>query len=144
MKKLSLVLAALAAFVLFAGCDLINAAMEDSKYDKCENALYIGYKTENGTTEKWTWKFEENEYCYLRKIDNSKYDNYETTTDYIKAKHKGSAAKDGTVKITIKKTRQPNGNGGYVLTDNNVSENEFEITISGGKFTYDGIEYTRQ
>lgn len=144
MKKLSLILAALAAFVLFSGCALINAALEDSKYEKCENAVFIGYKTVNGDSEKWTWTFEENEYCYLRKIEYTQYDNFENPIDFIKAKHKGSAAKDGTVKITIKKTRQPNGTGGYWLYDYDGPDKEFEITISDGKFTYDGIEYTRQ
>ncbi len=143
MKKLSLVLAALAAFVLFAGCANGNSNSNDNNgsgdYDTTqERAVYVGRMTRGSDTNEYTWTFEtdgkfEGTAINVRHLEAN--DGVEPEV-YLSGTYLGNAAKDGKIKITIKKIS--NGNS---LED---CDDTSERTISNGKFSYGGAELVRQ
>ena len=141
MKKLYLVLVALAAFVLFAGCANGNDSNNNNgDYSTAqERAVYVGTQSSGGTqVATLTWTFEANG-TWSGTSKSSALPASEPATQYIKGNYLGNAAKDGKIKITIKKMFD-----GTSLNDYNGSNATFETTISGGKFSYAGLELTRQ
>ena len=149
MKKLSFVLVALAALVLFAGCANGNSNSgsgsgadsntESDSYDTIqEEAVYVGTLTRGGTTVKYTWTFKTNGTFSGTAIDAHHLELNDGTAPevYISGTYLGNAAKDGKIKITIKKISKGNS-----LEDCNDT---YERTISNGKFSYGGAELVRQ
>ena len=148
MKKLSFVLVALAALVLFAGCANGNSnsgsgSGADSNtgsdsYDTIqEKAVYKGSST-HGNTVNYTWTFETNGTFSGTAIDarHLEYNDGTVPEVYISGTYLGNAAKDGKIKITIKKI----SNGSSLEDCNDTSER----TISNGKFSYGSTEFVRQ
>ena len=141
MKKLYLVLVALAAFVLFAGCANGNDSNNNNgDYSTAqERAVYVGTQSSGGTqVATITWTFEANG-TWSGTSKSSALPASEPATQYINGTYLGNAAKDGKVKITIKKMFD-----GTSLADYTGSRATFETTITNGKLSYGGVELTRQ
>ena len=127
MKKLSLVLAALAAFVLFAGCKNTPEAPVVQ-----ERAVFVYEPTDSlSKCEKWT--FEDDGTYMMEDYDSSSTDKWHSGT------YTGNASKDGTITITTLKIYRNGVPEDY--TEDDAIE---DIEITDGKFTYGDKVFTRQ
>ena len=100
--------------------------------------MYVGRMTRGSDTNEYTWTFEtdgkfEGTAINVRHLEAN--DGVEPEV-YLSGTYLGNAAKDGKIKITIKKIS--NGNS---LED---CDDTSERTISNGKFSYGGAELVRQ
>ena len=142
MKKFSFVLVALAAFVLFPGCanGTENTNNNNGGYSATqEQAVFVGTQSSGGTqVATITWTFEANG-TWSGTSKSSALPASEPATQYIKGNYLDNAAKDGKIKITIKKMFD-----GTSLADYTGSRATFETTITNGKLSYGGVELTRQ
>ena len=128
MKKLSLVLAAFAAFMLFAGCKNTPEAPVVQ-----ERAVFVYEPTDSSIKcEKWT--FEDDGTYMMVSYDSS------STYKWHSGTYTGNAAKDGTITITTLKLYNSNGDA-VDYTDDDAIE---DIVITDGKFTYGDKVFTRQ
>ena len=142
MKKLSFVLVALAAFVLFAGCanGTENNNNNNGGYSTTqEQAVFVGTQSSGGTqVATYTWTFK-TDGTWVGMSKSHQLPASEPATEYLNGTYLGNAAKDGKIKITIKKMFD-----GTSLADYTGSRATFETTITNGKLSYGGVELTRQ
>ena len=120
----------LSAVVLITGCQQAN-----NNKDKAVNkAIYVGKIEQNGTTITNTLTFKADGTC----INCAVIENVSVVT--MEGTYTGDPSKDGTITVTIKKSLNEEGS----LVDYTDEDATSSITISGGKFSVEGMEYTRQ
>ena len=134
MRKVSILSLWLAAFLIavcFIGCSNGNSSDDGNSSGTTPSAI--------------TFKGSESmvDYTFVFKSDksftnSSAINSYAEETDYS-GTYTGDPSKDGTVEITILKERV-----GRELQDYAGSDATQELTITNGKFTFDGTEFTRQ
>ena len=120
----------ISAVVLITGCQQAN-----NNKDKAVNkAIYVGKIEQNGTTITNTLTFKaDGTWINCAVIENVSVVTMEGT-------YTGDPSKDGTITVTIKKSLNEEGS----LVDYTDEDATSSITISGGKFSVEGMEYTRQ
>jgi hypothetical protein len=134
MRKVSILSLWLAAFLMavcFIGCSNGNSSDDGNSSETTSSAI--------------TFKGSESmvDYTFVFKSDksftnSSAINSYAEETDYS-GTYTGDPSKDGSVEITILKERV-----GRELQDYAGSDATQELTITNGKFTFDGTEFTRQ
>ena len=141
VSKIALLISVLFLVLSFTACSSSSGSSEDDSSKKEESA-------ENKTAEEdgnTVYKGAISSVNYTATFDTDKnfeitsaYNSYAVETDW-KGTYTGDASKDGTIKITITKKRE-----GRDLLDYSGEDAVQDITISGGKFEFDSVEYTRQ
>ena len=135
MRKVSILSLWLAAFLIavcFIGCSNGNSS-DDPADGNTTSSSEITY-TGSYSSINYSFVFT-NEGNFTV---SSAYNAYALETDYT-GTYTGDASKDGSVEITILKERV-----GRELQDYAGSDATQELTITNGKFTFDGTEFTRQ
>ena len=119
----------ISAVVLITGCPKAN----NNNGKVVDKAVYVAQMDDNGTTITITMTFKADGTFMCRETMGN------ASVVMMQGTYTGDPSKDGAITITVKKRAQP---GGTLVDEANPTPKN--ITISGGKLSFEGIDFIRQ